>query len=405
MPDTHDTTRRLLLKGIIAACFLSVSRVGFAATTQMVAVRVWPASSYSRITLESNAPLTYRHFFLKAPNRLVIDIDNLTVNAVLRDISSLVQSSDPYIKKLRVGQYNKNVARLVIELKQGINPNIFTLKPYAEFKHRVVVDLYPSQVVASDDPLLTLLEEFNKGQLPQSNTGPKPIKDHNQVTIMIDPGHGGEDPGAIGRFRTKEKDIVLQIARRLHDLLKREPNIKVYMTRNEDIFIPLNVRVAKSRALHADLFISIHADAFTRSEAHGSSVFGLSTSGASSSAASYLAQTQNEADHIGGVNRSGDAYLDHTLLDLVQKITITNGLILGNSILGQLKHINQLHKQSVESAGFAVLKAPDIPSVLVETAFISNPREERRLRTAAFQNQLAHAILSGIKNYIKLRKV
>lgn len=405
MSNEHDTTRRMLLKGIVSACLLSVSHVGLSASRQIIAVRVWPASSYSRITLESNVPLTYRHFFLNSPDRLVIDIDNLLVNTILRDISNLVQSSDPYIKKLRVGQYNKKASRLVVELKQSVNPNIFTLKPFAKFKHRVVIDLYPNNAAVTDDPLLALLEEFNKGQLNQINHKKSRSENKNIVTIMIDPGHGGEDPGAIGYYQTKEKDVVLQIARRLRDLIKKESNMKVYMTRDEDIFLPLNVRVAKSRALHADIFISIHADAFTRRQAKGSSVFTLSTTGASSSVASYLAQTQNESDQIGGVSRSGDQYLDHTILDLVQKTTISNGLILGNSILNQLKHVNHLHNRNVEKAGFAVLKAPDIPSILVETAFISNQAEENRLRSANFQNQIAHAILNGIKNYMQLRKI
>lgn len=403
MSDSPDSARRLLLKGITAAFLLSVSHVGLAAPTQIIAVRVWPASFYSRITLESNAPLTYHSFNLISPNRLVIDINNLAINHSFRHISTLVQTQDPYIKKIRVGQYNTTTTRLVIELKQDVNPNIFTLQPYAEFKHRVVIDLYPKRISYSDDPLLALLEEFNKGQLPRTQTS-KQKKSPNQLIVMIDPGHGGEDPGATGRFHTKEKDVVLQIARRLRDLLAREPNIKVYMTRNEDIFLPLNVRVAKSRALHADLFISIHADAFTHPQAQGSSVFGISMSGATSSAARYLAETQNESDHIGGVSRRGDTYLDHTLLDLVQKVTITNGFLLGNSILGYLKQVNRLHKNNVESAGFAVLKAPDVPSVLVETAFISNPREERRLRTAAFQHQIARAIFQGVKKYMNIRK-
>lgn len=405
MLKTRNMTRRLLLKGMLATCFLSVSRVGFAAVPQMLSVRIWPATSYSRITLESNMPLTYRHFFLTSPNRLVIDIDNLTVNAILRDSTSLVQTTDPYIKKLRIGQHKANVTRVVIELKQRINPNIFTLKPFSKFNHRVVIDLYPIHAANTDDPLLELLKEFNKGELNNGETEPKKITAKHSVTVVLDPGHGGEDPGAVGYYRTKEKDVVLQIARRIRDLIKKEPTMKVYMTRDEDIFLPLNVRVAKSRALHADLFISIHADAFIRREARGSSVFVLSRGGASSSVASYLAQSQNQADQIGGVSQSGDPYLDHTLLDLVQKTTISNSVILGNAILGQLKHVNQLHKKNVEHAGFAVLKAPDVPSILIETAFISNPREEQRLRTPTFQNQIAEAVLDGIKNYVKLRKI
>lgn len=407
MATQFSSTRRLLIKGIAAACLLSISRVGFAAVAQMVAVRVWPSSTYTRITLESNIALTYRQFSLINPNRLVVDIDDLSLNSTFRDISSLIQTNDPYIKQLRVGQFDKKTVRLVIELKQDINPNLFTLKPIAEFKNRLVIDLYPNQKSAiDDDPLLALLEEFNKGELdPNDPPQPQPLlKKSNKVIVVLDPGHGGEDPGAIGYRKTREKDVVLQIARRLRDLLKKEKEMEVYMTRNEDVFLPLRVRVEKARALHADLFISIHADAFTQRQANGSSVFALSTKGASSSAARYLAETQNEADEIGGVSRSGDRYLDHTLLDLVQAITKSNSILLGSQILSHMKKINRLHKPQVETAGFAVLKAPDVPSVLVETAFISNPAEEQKLKTAAFQIQIANAIFNGIKSYIKQRK-
>ncbi|RKS85867.1 N-acetylmuramoyl-L-alanine amidase [Orbus hercynius] len=407
MSTPFDPTKRFLIKGIAAACLLSVARVGFAATAQIVAVRVWPSSTYTRITLESNVRLSYKQFLLTNPNRLVIDIDDLNLNGTFRNITALVQPQDPYIKQLRVGQFDHKTVRLVIELAQSVNPNLFTLSPIAEFKNRLVIDLYPQMPsAADDDPLFALLQEFNKGELgdDEPTVSPMPKKLNDKVIIVLDPGHGGEDPGAIGYYKTREKDIVLQIARRLRDLIKKEKDMIAHMTRNEDVFLPLRVRVEKARTLHADLFISIHADAFTKRSARGSSVFALSTKGASSSAASYLAQTQNEADEIGGVSRSGDRYLDHTLLDLVQTTTTSNSLVLGKEILTQMKRVNTLHKSLVESAGFAVLKAPDVPSVLVETAFISNINEEKKLKTANFQNQVAKAILDGIKNYIKLRK-
>lgn len=409
MSSSFNPTRRLLIKGIAAACLLSISRVGFAALAQMVAVRVWPSSTYTRITLESNIPLSYKQFALTKPDRLVIDFKNLDLNTTFSTIDSLVRPEDPYIKQLRVGKYNNKTVRFVIELKQKINPNLFTLVPIAEFKHRLVIDLYPTeQNAAKDDSLLALLEDFNKGRLnheePVINNMPVPEKKASNVVVVLDPGHGGEDPGAIGYYKTREKDIVLQIARRLHDLLKKEKNIEVHMTRNEDVFLPLSVRVEKARALRADLFISIHADAFTQRSVAGSSVFALSTKGASSSAANYLAQTQNEADEIGGVSRSGDRYLDHMILDLVQTTTKSNSLVLGTEILRKMKHVNTLHKPRIETAGFAVLKAPDVPSVLVETAFISNINEEKKLKTTTFQNQVANAMLDGIKSYIKLRK-
>ena len=409
MSKTFSPTKRFLIKGIIATCLLSVTRVGFAAAmAQVIAVRVWPSSTYTRITLESNAKLNYKHANLYNPDRIVIDIDNLNLNPILKTISTKVLSRDPFIKSIRALQLDPKTVRLMIELKQGIDPNTFTLPPIAEFKHRLVVDLYPSKpAITDDDPLLALLEEYQKGDLNKKQSqikSPSNKKKNSPIIVMLDPGHGGEDPGAIGYKKTREKDIVLQIARRTYNLLKKEPNIKVYMTRNEDVFIPLKVRVAKARSLHADLFISIHADAFANRSVKGSSVFALSTRGASSSAASYLAQTQNDADQIGGVSRSGDKYLDNTILDLVQKTTLSNGVLLGSAILNRMKNVNKLHKPSIEKAGFAVLKAPDIPSVLVETAFISNVNEEQKLKTASFQNQVSKAIVDGIKDYLKRRK-
>ncbi|MCX8661110.1 N-acetylmuramoyl-L-alanine amidase [Gilliamella sp. B3023] len=409
MSKTFSPTKRFLIKGIIATCLLSVTRVGFAAAmAQVVAVRVWPSSTYTRITLESNVKLNYKSAQLYNPDRMVIDIDNLNLNPILKTVSTKVLSRDPFIKSIRALQLDPKTVRIMIELKQGIDPNTFTLPPIAEFKHRLVVDLYPSKpTTANDDPLLALLEEYQKGDLNKKQAQIKSPTNKNKnspVIVMLDPGHGGEDPGAIGYKRTREKDIVLQIARRTYSLLKKEPNIKVYMTRNEDVFIPLKVRVAKARSLHADLFVSIHADAFASRSVRGSSVFALSTRGASSSAASYLAQTQNDADQIGGVSRSGDKYLDNTILDLVQKTTLSNGVLLGSAILNRMKNVNKLHKPSIEKAGFAVLKAPDIPSVLVETAFISNIAEEQKLKTAAFQNQVSKAIVDGIKDYLKRRK-
>ncbi|MBK5144613.1 N-acetylmuramoyl-L-alanine amidase [Budviciaceae bacterium BWR-B9] len=398
--------RRRLLQGAAATWLLSVSGVGIAASAaSIVAVRVWPSSTYTRVTLESTIPLKYKQFALSNPNRLVIDIENVHLNSVLKAVSAQVQNNDPYLKLARVGQHDPNTVRLVLELKQNINPNLFTLKPIAEFKNRLVVDLYPANGGSSesDDPLLALLKEYNLGELEKDQPAASPQTGKagrdRPLVIMLDPGHGGEDPGAIGKRGTKEKNIVLQIARRLRTLIQKEPGMKVYMTRNEDVFIPLKVRVAKARAQKADLFISIHADAFTNRSANGSSVFALSTKGATSSAAKYLAQTQNEADQIGGVSKSGDRYLDHTIFDLVQTATINSSLKFGKEVLTRMGRVNKLHKNKIEQAGFAVLKAPDIPSILIETAFISNLEEERKLKTAKFQQQIAESVFAGIKAY------
>ncbi|MBU9810236.1 N-acetylmuramoyl-L-alanine amidase AmiC [Rahnella perminowiae] len=403
--DTHNPGRRRLLQTVAASWILSVSKVGFAASSQVIAVRIWPSSTYTRITLESSTPLKYKQFLLSDPPRVVVDIEDVHLNSVLKGLGEKVQQSDPYIRQARVGQFDTKTVRLVFELKRVINPHVFTLKPVAEFHNRLVLDLYPQEgeISAQDDPLLALLEDYNRGDVART-LPPEKAKDgqagrSRPLVIMLDPGHGGEDPGAIGKYKTREKDVVLQIGRRLQKLIMREPNMKAHMTRNEDVFIPLKVRVAKARKLRADLFISIHADAFTSRAAKGSSVFALSTKGATSSAARFLAQTQNESDLIGGVSKSGDRYLDHTMFDLVQTATISDSLKFGKEVLTRMGRINHLHKNKVDQAGFAVLKAPDIPSILVETAFISNISEEKKLRTAHFQQQVAESILAGIKAY------
>jgi N-acetylmuramoyl-L-alanine amidase len=403
MSGESPISRRRLLQGAGAMWLLSVSPLGFAATSQVIAVRVWPASTYTRVTIESNRELKYRQFALSNPERVVVDIEGVHLNSVLKKLGNLVRPDDPYIKSARVGQFDPQTVRLVFELKQDVAPHMFALAPVAEFKERLVMDLYPAKGNTEQDPLLALLEDYNKGDLDKAapDQGPSPGRaGHDRpIVIMIDPGHGGEDPGATGKHRTHEKDVVLQIGRRLNKLIAKEPNMKAYMTRNEDVFIPLRVRVAKARKQRADLFVSIHADAFNDRSAHGSSVYALSTKGATSTAAKYLAQTQNAADLVGGVSKSGDRYLDHTMFDMVQSLTITDSLKFGKEVLTRLGNVNRLHKGRVEQAGFAVLKAPDIPSILVETAFISNVQEERKLRTAAFQQKVAESILAGIKAY------
>ncbi|WP_455425578.1 N-acetylmuramoyl-L-alanine amidase AmiC [Dryocola sp. LX212] len=397
-------SRRRLLQGAGAMWLLSVSQVGHAASSQVVAVRVWPASSYTRVTVESNKMLKYKQFALSNPERVVVDIEGVNLNSVLKGVGNQIRVDDPFIKSARVGQFDPNTVRMVFELKQNVTPHLFALAPVAKFKERLVIDLYPANMNSEQDPLLALLEDYNNGKLDNkmpAEQGPKPGKAGRDrpIVIMLDPGHGGEDPGAIGPNKTREKDIVLKIARRLKALIDKESNMKAYMTRNEDVFIPLKVRVAKAQKQRADLFVSIHADAFTSGAARGSSVFALSTKGATSTAAKFLAQTQNAADLIGGVSKSGDKYLDHTIFDMVQSLTINDSLKFGKEVLNRLGKVNKLHKNSVDQAGFAVLKAPDIPSILVETAFLSNREEERKLRTATFQQEVAESILAGIKAY------
>ncbi len=416
--------------------------------------RVWPAEDYTRVTLESTAPLKFTQLLVKNPERLVIDLEGVDGGAALDSLSAKVGAGDPYIKLVRVGRYKPGVMRLVFDLKTEVKPQVFTLPPYANYGHRLVLDIYPTQAA---DPLMALLDKkenppaaepskavaeppkisaeapktlAEEAPLPAKPAEPAPLAEApapktspaaedkvvekiakaepppkksnvaRLITVAIDAGHGGEDPGARGRSGSNEKDVTLAIARRLKEQLDREANMRGVLVRDGDYFIPLHQRVVKARNVHADLFVSIHADAFITPEASGSSVFALSERGATSAAARWLAKKENEADLIGGVNIDvKDVYLKQTLLDLSQTATINDSLKLGKAVLGELGGINRLHKSSVEQAGFAVLKSPDIPSILVETAFISNPDEERRLKDDAYQDKMARAILSGIKRY------
>ncbi|MBU0594206.1 MAG: N-acetylmuramoyl-L-alanine amidase [Gammaproteobacteria bacterium] len=404
----------------------------------VTASRVWPAAEYTRITLELSQPVKFSFSTIKNPERLVLDLEGIEPNDVLTGLSAKIGETDPYVKLVRVGRFKPNVVRVVLDLKTEINPSVFTLAPVGEYGNRLVVDIYPLQAM---DPLMALVnsprqaagglvESAQEGEKVAVLSSPAPDateqakvampesgKDNPEklartekrkpelqvtrlVTIAIDAGHGGEDPGARGARGTHEKDVTLSIARRLKAVVDNEPNMRGVLIRDGDYFIPLNGRVVKARKVSADLFVSIHADAFTRPEARGSSVYALSENGATSAAARWLAKKENDADLIGGVNLDvKDPYLARTLLDLSQTATINDSLKLGKAVLGELGGINSLHKGAVEQAGFAVLKSPDIPSILVETAFISNPEEERRLNDDAYQDKMAKAILSGIRSY------
>ncbi len=411
-----DVGRRKMLKFTGAALTLLVSPVGFAASTSLVAVRVWPATDYTRITLESSSELSFSHMIVKDPERLVVDLKGVELNSVLQSLPSRVLESDPVISLIRAGVNRPGVVRVVVELKGEINPQLFTLKPIANYGHRLVLDLYPTEPL---DPLLALIRKSTPMEAARGDAGGEQVATHGArqparqnaraapeanrlITVVLDAGHGGEDPGAIGRRGTYEKNVTLSIAKRLQRKIDAEPNMRAVMTRNGDYFVPLQQRVAIARRVQADLFVSIHADAFVRPEARGSSVYVLSERGATSSAARWLAQRENEADLIGGVNLARqDGHLARTLLDLSQTATINDSLKLGAAVLSELGGVNKLHKPQVEQAAFAVLRAPDIPSVLVETAFISNPEEERRLNDNAYQDKMADAILRGVRRYFQ----
>lgn len=523
MPTSNFNRSMMIFKKIVNTFFilnkvlfistLALFSVGFVVTAQaansVTAARVWPAQDYTRITLESSQPIVYKMTLIQNPDRVVIDIENIELNQIVKSLTDKILASDPYIKQIRVAKFQLGTVRLVVDLKTEVKPNAFTLAPTGDYKNRLVLDIYPikdplmamvaerdaastnntvvvnadvvtkkdksihpsnnyagnnhepvannaskprlvveplpqqpveSQQVESAEPVVTSSTEDSKSiknvkpveiaqstaividkadasnqEVIQETPQTKPRKnsfnnsdiknydankDSRLITIAIDAGHGGEDPGARGANGSHEKDITLMIAKRLKAKIDNEPNMRAVLTRDSDYFIPLHGRVVKARNMQADLFVSIHADAFTNPSARGSSVFALSERGATSASARYLAKKENESDLIGGVSLDDkDPVLARTLLDLSQTATINDSLKLGKAVLGQIASINTLHTKHVEQAAFAVLKSPDIPSILVETAFISNPEEELKLNDEAYQDQLVNSILTGIKKY------
>ena len=378
----------------------------------VASARLWPAHEYTRLILESATAVPHQMLTIKNPSRLVLDLEDVDLTGEIEQLPRLVLPNDPYIQAIRVARFKPGVVRIVLDLKAEVNPQLFALKPFGEYGHRVVLDLYS---LTPPDPLMALLDGdrsartgTGEGSDKSSAAADKPADKSGRVTrrpiiVAIDPGHGGEDPGAIGRRGTYEKNVTLAIARRLKTLIDAEPGMRAMLTRDDDYYVALNERVQKARRVQADLFISVHADAFSTPAARGSSVFVLSEHGASSAAARWLAQRENEADLIGGVNLdSRDRVLAQTLLDLSQSAQINDSLRVGRTVLDGIGAINALHKGSVEQAGFAVLKAPDVPSILIETAFISNPEEEQKLRSEAHQQRFAESILGGVKRYFAL---
>ena len=466
--------RRVLQTGALA---LLLGEADIARGATIVAVRVWPAPDYSRVTIESDGVLKVRQSFVANPPRLAVDIEGIDLNPALRELVAKVRADDPTIEGIRVGQNAPNVVRLVLDLKQPVLPQVFSLPPVAAYQHRLVFDLYPTRVA---DPLADLiadrLKEGRPGAAPaptstasapasasadardplgdliaqRDHAGGSPVAPASAVTavamppdssrrasapvagaatappsgkarspganmtawaptdrliiIALDPGHGGEDPGAVGPGGTREKDVVLRIAHLLRDRINGASvngnAMRAYLTRDADFFVPLHVRVQKAQRVQADLFVSVHADAFFTPHPQGASIFALSQGGASSSAARWMADKENKADLVGGLNVAArDAEVRRALFDMSTTAQINDSLKLGNAMLGEIGRVGKLHKPRVEQAAFAVLKAPDIPSVLVEAAFISNPDEEARLNSDEYQQQLADALLRGIQRY------
>ena len=444
--NKHNHQRRQLLQASGVVLLLGPAQLAWGAS--ILAVRVWPAVEYTRVTIESDTLLKVTHTFVANPPRLAVDIEGIELNAALRELVGKVRNDDPFITGVRIGQFTPTVVRLVLDLRQPAKPQVFTLAPVqagqSSFQHRLVLDLYPSQEA---DPLEALIAERLMGDKPTTgkdalgemiashqkpptgvsptppsvlpvptvppvavpSTNEKPAdKTDRFVVVALDPGHGGEDPGAIGPKGTREKDVVLQIAQLLQERINKtvlktkrgDLPLRAFLTRDADFFLPLHVRVQKAQKVQADLFISLHADAFFTPQARGASVFALSQGAASSAAARWMANKENGADAIGGLNiKVQDQHVQRALLDMSTTAQINDSLKLGNEMLGQIRRVGKLHKPQVEQAGFAVLKAPDIPSLLVETAFISNPEEEALLINPAYQNQLADALMRGIENY------
>jgi N-acetylmuramoyl-L-alanine amidase len=445
-PSRSPVNRRKALQLGSVVLMLGTQHLARGAT--IVAVRVWPSADYTRLTIESDGEIKTKQIFIPEPPRLAVDIEGIDLIPALRELVAKVKADDPNISGIRVGQNAPGVVRLVIDLKRPMSPQVFTLPPVAAYQHRLVLDLYPAQqidpldaliaerlaekpagsgssdipVPAVPDPLGDLIARQAGKAPPGSATPPatspekeadpvmagKDTKGKNKaegktdrlVIVALDPGHGGEDPGAVGPGGTREKDVVLQIALRLRDRINQQPNMRAFLTRDADFFVPLNTRVQKARRVQADLFVSIHADAFFTDRPQGASVFALSDKGASSSAARWMADKENSADLVGGINaKAKDSQVQRALLDMSTTAQINDSLKLGSAMLGEIGSIGKLHKPRVEQAGFAVLKAPDIPSVLVETAFISNPDEEARLRSDDYQIRLSDALMRGITRY------
>ena len=456
----NGPNRRTLLQAGSLVLLLGTQQIARGAS--VVAVRIWPAQDYTRVTIESDGELKARQTTVNVPPRLTLDIEGIDLADGMRELVGQLKPDDPNIAGIRVEQRKGKLVQLHIDLKQAIQPQVFNLQPVAAYQHRLVFDLYPvnapdplEELIAqrlkeldeasaraarllgietdalgspagTEDPLGELLARNGHMPLdkpapappktPAANTGKAPAAPLQRpasggitdrlIIVALDPGHGGEDPGAIGPNGTKEKDVVLQIALKLRDRInatqvKGSP-MRAYLTRDADYFVPLHVRVQKARKVQADLFVSVHADAFFTPSAQGASVFALSHGAASSSAARWMASQENKADLIGGMNFGvKDSQVQQALLDMSTSAQIKDSLNLGGAILREIGNVGRLHKPKVEQAGFAVLKAPDIPSVLVETAFISNPNEEAKLSDDHYQNTIADALVRGLQKYFE----
>jgi N-acetylmuramoyl-L-alanine amidase len=373
---------------------------GQAASVSVHNLRMWRAPDNTRLVFDLSGPLNHNLFSLKNPDRIVIDIDSASLTKPLPPM----KFDGPVVKNIRTGHRGTGDLRIVLDLKRVTAPRAFVLKPFQDHGYRLVIDLDHTP-----DPRNPAFDTDKPAanpdrQPPVTSSQPsssRPVR-RSEIVVAIDAGHGGEDPGAIGRrYRTREKQVVLNIARELKKLIDREHNMRAILTRKGDYFVPLAKRVHMAQDARADIFVSIHADSLPKKRARGASVYALSQRGATSRLAKRLADQENASDYIGGILENKDPIVQKVLVDLNQTSTIVDSLALGRDVLASLKPVGHIHSHNVEQAGFAVLKSPFMPSVLIETAFISNPAEEKRLRTHRFQRRMARGIFNGVKRYIK----
>lgn len=370
-------TCKILSILLVCGCFSAVVH----AQTDINGIRVRPSPERTRIVFDLSEPVEHKIFTLSNPLRLVIDISNASLKAKLKGISLV----DTPITKIRAARRNETDLRIVLDLNSEMKPRSFVLQPIMQYGDRLVVDLYtPEQQIRTENQKAKQIS--------------RQMKD---VIIAVDAGHGGDDPGALG-FGAQEKKVVLAISKRIHQLFAKEAGYRAILIRSGDYYIGLRKRTRIARKNGADLLISIHADAFKTAEARGASVYALSEKGATSETARWLAENENRADLIGGVSLDDkDDLLAGVLLDLSMTASLSSSLDMGTAVLESMSKVTRLHKKQVEQAGFAILKSPDIPSILIETGYISNPKEARALNSRSHQKKLATAIFKGLKNYIE----
>ena len=376
------------MRVLLINCLIFISSSVLAKTVTIDNVRIWAAPESTRVVFDISGPVKHKLFTLTGPDRTVIDIKNSRIVK----INNQPKPQDNYLKGIRSATRNKNDLRIVLDLKKPIKYKIFQLQPNKHYGHRLVIDLF-------DTEIRQVKKEAPRKEIKKDTQRPTKLRD---VIIAIDAGHGGDDPGAIGPSGTYEKDVVLKLAKNLAKDINKERGMRAVLIRKGDYYIKLRNRIVKAREHRADLFISIHADAFRDPKVRGSSVYVLSKKGASSEAAKWLAEKENSSDLVGGVSLDDkDDLVASVLLDLSQTASLEASIDVSTHIIKGLRKVGKVHKRSVQSAPFAVLKSPDIPSILIETGFISNPTEEKKLANSKYRKKMSNAIFHGIKGYFR----